>query len=225
MDTSRTEKLLGTDGVAKLKNKNVLVVGTGGVGGITAEMLVRTGVGHLTIVDFDVISSSNINRQVVALSTNVGKLKVEELSKRLLEINPQLQIKFINQKLTAENVEQIVTSDFDYVVDAIDIVKDKTALILHCLSHGISIISALGAGNKTCSPVYEVTDIFKTHNDGLAKVIRKNLREAGVKAHKVCYSCQNRDVVEGCVGSVAWHPTACACVIVSEVIKCLLKEN
>lgn len=225
MDTSRTEKLLGTEGVSKLKDKNLLVVGTGGVGGITAEMLVRTGVGHITIVDFDVISPSNINRQVVALSTNIGKLKVEELAKRLLEINPELQIKPINQKLTPENVEQLVTADYDYVVDAIDIVKDKTALILHCLSHSINIISALGAGNKTCSPVYEVTDIFKTHNDGLAKVIRKNLREAGVKAHKVCYSCQNRDSVEGCVGSVAWHPTACACVIVSEVIKCLIKEN
>ena len=223
MDKSRTEMLLGKATTQKLAKFKILVVGLGGVGGIASEMLVRTGIENLTIVDYDIISSSNLNRQVIALSSNIGKSKVEELKNRLLSINPDCTIQGIDEKLTEENIPEIVSQNFDYVIDAIDDVKNKTNLIVYCKTHDINIISALGAGKRTCNPSYEITDIYKTQNDGLAKVMRKNLKEKGVKSHKVCYSMQNRvETTE--LGSVVWHPTACACVIVSEVINNLTKE-
>lgn len=223
MDKSRTELLLGEKSLKVLENSSIIVVGVGGVGGITAEMLVRTGVGNITLIDFDTISSSNINRQVIALEENVGKVKVLELAKRLKEINSSVNVVPIKERLTKENISKLITKA-DYIIDAIDSVKDKASLIEYAHINNIRIISAMGTANKVCAPVYEITDIFKTENDGLAKAMRKLLKEKGIKHHKVCYSKQEKLNVEG-LGSVMWHPTASACVIVSEVIKDLIKES
>ena len=117
-----------------------------------------------------------------------------------------------------------ILNGFDYIIDAIDSVKDKTAMIVYAKKNKLNIISAMGAGNRVCAPVYQISDIYKTQNDGLAKIMRKMLRENGIISHKVCYSSQDTIKCEG-VGSVMWHPTALACVLVSEVIKDLIKEN
>lgn len=223
MDLSKIEMLVGKEAISKLSKCNVLIVGLGGVGGITAEMLVRSGIKRLTLIDFDKISSSNINRQIVALENNLGKIKIEELANRLKEINSNIELTLIAKKLIKENIQELITERFDYIVDAIDSVKDKADLIEFAHNNNYKIISAMGTGNKVCAPLYEITDIYKTQNDGLSKVIRKLLKEKGIKKHKVCYSKQDKVKVSG-LGSAVWHPTACACVIASEVINDLIKE-
>ena len=224
MDTSRTELLLGKENIKKLKEKNIFVVGIGGVGGIVAEMLVRTGICKLSIIDYDIIEPSNINRQIISLQSNIGKLKVDVLKNRLIQINPDAIINAINVKLTEDNVSQLIEKNCDYVIDAIDSVKDKACLIEYCKKNSINIISAMGTAKKIIAPIYEISDIYKTQNDPLSKVMRKILKERGIKNHKVCYSKQESLQCDG-LGSIMWHPTACACVITSEVIKDLLKEN
>lgn len=224
MDLSRIELLLGKKAIEKLKASKVLVVGLGGVGGITAEMLVRSGVGNIAILDFDTITPSNLNRQVVTTEENIGKLKVDELAKRLKAINSELNITTFSERLTEENIQSFNLQDYDYIIDAIDSVKDKLALIKYAKTENINIISAMGTANKVCAPIYEIADIYKTQNDGLAKAMRKLLKENGIKSHKVCYSKQEKLEIQG-LGSVMWHPTACACVLVSEVIKNLIEEN
>lgn len=224
MDLSRIDLLIGKTAINKLKSSKIIVIGVGGVGGITSEMLVRSGIGEITIVDFDKIAPSNINRQIMAFEDNIGKLKVDELATRLKAINSKLKVNTVSEKLCEENLEKYNLKSYDFIIDAIDSVKDKLALIKYAYNNKIKIISAMGTGNKICAPSYEIVDIFKTQNDGLAKVMRKLLKENGIKSHKVCYSKQDKLSVKG-LGSVVWHPTACACVIVSEVINELIKES
>ncbi len=224
METSRTEMLIGKKNLKKLKEKNITIVGVGGVGGIVAEMLVRTGIGKISIIDYDIIEPSNINRQIISLQSTVGKLKVEALMERLKDINPDVGVNAINSKLSSNNVDKLIDEQCNYVIDAIDNVKDKVCLIEYCKNKNIKIISAMGTAKKIVAPIYEISDIYKTENDPLSKVIRKLLKEKGIKKHKVCYSKQGSLQCEG-LGSVMWHPTACACVLTSEVIMDLLKEN
>lgn len=223
-DTSRTGLLIGKEGIEKLKSKSIILVGVGGVGGYVAELLVRAGVGRIKLVDFDKVSASNINRQVVAFVDTIGRSKVEVLKEILLRINPDLQIEIIDEKLTAENVENII-SPCDMCIDAIDSVVDKVALIIHCKKHNIDIISAMGAGNRTSIPRFILTDIYKTHDDGLAKVIRKKLREAGVESLSVV-TCEEKALSTGerTVGSISYYPAMCGITLAAVVINKFLSE-
>jgi len=176
----RTELLLGAEKLECLTKKNVLVVGLGGVGAYAAEMICRAGVGKMTIVDGDIVSESNMNRQLAALHTNIGKLKAEVMAERLKQINPDIQLQVISEYIRDEYMKDILDKDFDYVVDAIDTLSPKIFLIFHSLQRGFKIISSMGAGGKMNPSMVELTDISKSYNCKLARILRKKLRKLGV---------------------------------------------
>lgn len=183
----RTELLLKTEGVERLEAASVLVVGLGGVGSFAAEFLARAGVGHLTIIDGDEVDITNVNRQLPALRSTVGQPKVEVVATRLLDINPQLQLTAINEFLTPERMEEIITAQpFHYILDCIDSVSPKIALIKAAKRHKVKIISAMGAGGKTDPAQVVVRDISKTKNCFLAKQVRKRLRKDHINKGVKC---------------------------------------
>lgn len=224
-DNSRTKILLGEENAKKLASKKVTVVGVGGVGGYVATLLVRAGIESIKIVDFDTVSPSNINRQVVANIDTIGKSKVQVLKEMLLKINANLDCQAVDAKLDKSNVSNIIT-DCDMCIDCIDSVNDKAALISYCKSNNIDIISAMGAGNRISVPKYYLTDIYKTHDDGLAKALRKKLRTMGVTNLDVV-TCEDKplSVNERVVGSISYYPAMCASTIVAIVVNKFLKEE
>lgn len=177
---SRTELLIGSDGLAKLARKKVAIFGVGGVGSFAAEALARSGIGALTLVDHDVICISNLNRQIHALENTVGRPKIQVMAERLSQINPALRLTLHQKFYSATANEELLAPDLDYVVDAIDTVTSKVDLILRCLKLGVPIISSMGTGNKLDPLRFQLADISKTHTDPLAKAVRRLLRENGV---------------------------------------------
>ena len=178
----RTELLLGEEKLARLRSANVLVVGVGGVGAYAAEMIVRAGVGRMTIADADKVSETNINRQLVALHSTVGREKCEVLAERLRDINPDLELKMVNRFIKDSETDALLDSEkFDYVVDAIDTLSPKLALIKGALERGIPLVSSMGAGAKTDPTLMEIKDIAKTHHCPLAHMLRKRLHKIGIK--------------------------------------------
>jgi tRNA A37 threonylcarbamoyladenosine dehydratase len=178
----RTELLLGDEKLALLRNANVLVVGVGGVGAYAAEMIVRAGVGRMTIADADMVSPSNINRQLVALHSTIGQQKCNILAERLRDINPELKLNIVNRFIKDSETDALLDSDkFDYVVDAIDTLSPKLALIKGALDRSIPIVSSMGAGAKTDPTLMEIKDIAKTHHCPLAHMLRKRLHKIGIK--------------------------------------------
>lgn len=210
-----------------LTSKKVIVFGVGGVGGNTAEMLVRSGVSNLTIVDFDKVDVTNINRQIVALQSTVGKYKVEVLKERLMDINPNLKLKAFNDILTADNIDKFNLKDYDYVVDCIDDLPAKQNLIKYCYNNNINIIVSCGAGNRYQNlPKFEVCDIKKTSYDKLAKLIRKFCVSENIKKLNVVYTTEPPIKHESnTIASVVYYPVAMACTLVSFVINELLNKN
>ena len=177
----RTELLIKKTGVERLQNANILVVGLGGVGGFAAEFIARAGVGKMTIVDGDTVDITNINRQLLALHSTIGKAKTEVISQRLLDINPYLQLTALHQFLNPENMETLLDGqDFDYILDCIDSVSPKIELIKAARKRKIKLVSAMGAGGKTDPSMVMVRDISKTNNCFLAKQIRKRLRKENI---------------------------------------------
>lgn len=220
----RTEILLG-DNIQKLHSSNVILFGVGGVGGYVAEMLVRSGLGNITIVDFDIVDISNKNRQIIALDSTIGKSKVDVMADRLHDIWSQCNVTRINDKLTPENIENFHLEKYDYIIDAIDMVSSKIALITYSHENNIPIISAMGAGNRVGIPSFKVSDIFDTFNDGLAKVIRKKLRDNNVSKHTVVFT-ENIATPNGdTIGSIAYYPAMCGCVLSAYVIEQLIGEK
>nr|UWI49083.1 tRNA threonylcarbamoyladenosine dehydratase [Clostridioides difficile] len=228
--TTRTSFLVGDDGIEKLKNSNVIVFGVGGVGSFTVEALARAGVGSLTIVDFDDVDITNINRQIPALHSTVGKYKVDVMEERLLDINPNINIKKIRNLYNKDTSSEILTEKYDYVVDAIDMVSSKIHLIETCEKKGLKIISSMGMGNKLDPTKIVVTDIHKTSTCPLAKVMRKELRDRGIKKLKVVYSTEQpielkKKVMNGkkvTPGSVSFVPSVGGLVIASVIVNELL---
>ena len=218
----RTELLIGNDGLKKLNKANIILFGCGGVGGYVAEMLVRSGIGEITIVDFDKVDVTNINRQIIALNSTKGKNKVDVLKERLLDINPNCKVTAVCDRY--KKGCNILNNSYSYVIDAIDSVTDKINLICESHSLNLNIVSAMGAGNRCDIPEFVVEDIFKTYNDGLAKIVRKKLRENNIKKHTVVFTkslpIQNS---ENIIGSISYYPAMCGCVISSFVINELLK--
>lgn len=222
---SRTELLIGSENLEVLKNSKICVVGVGGVGGFALEMLARAGVQNFVIVDGDVVTVSNKNRQIIALDSTIGRKKVDVFAERLADINQNISVKTFDFNLTEQNVAQIIPVDTSYVVDAIDSTRDKIALIVFCKTHNISIISSMGAGNRFENIKFAVSDISKTEYDGLAKVVRKKLRELGVKNHKVIFS-PTQPVSKGrTIGSISFAPAICGAQLASEVVNDLLRKK
>lgn len=178
----RTELLVGTEKLDRLRKAHVLVVGIGGVGAYAAEMIARSGVGHLTIADADVVSVSNINRQLVALHSTIGRKKCDIMAERLRDINPEIELTVVNRFIKDNETDALLDSaKFDYVVDAIDTLSPKLALIHGALERGIPLVSSMGAGAKTDPTLMEIKDISKTHHCPLAHMLRKRLHKIGIK--------------------------------------------
>lgn len=232
----RTELLLGDAKLKILQQSHVLVVGLGGVGAYAAEMLVRSGIGQLTIVDADLVSISNINRQLVALHSTVGKTKSEILEARLVDINPDVKLTVISEYIKDERTEELLdAAKYDYIVDAIDTLSPKTNLILGALARAIPLVSSMGAGAKTDPTIVEVSDISKSHHCPLAHMLRKRLHKQGVrKGFRVVFSAER--VREGSmiiseeqnkksnVGTISYMPAVFGCTCASVVIRDLLGE-
>lgn len=178
---SRTRRLLGEDAVGRLAKARVAVIGTGGVGGYAVETLARCGIGHLTIVDADDVATSNINRQLVALQSTVGKAKVELFARRCRDINPGIEVNAVKEFISPDNVETLLGEAYDYVIDAIDTVAPKMAVITHCLQNNIPIISSMGAGGRVDPTRIGYFNIWETREDGLARAVRQRLKKAGIR--------------------------------------------
>ena len=218
----RTKQLIGEENNFKLQSKKVIVFGVGGVGGYVVEMLARTGIGELAIVDFDVVSESNINRQIIADTSTVGKLKVDCFKQRILAINPNCKVAVYAQKVDETNVNTFELEKYDYVVDCIDMLSGKVALIKFCKEKGINIISSMGAGNRYQIPKFEICDINKTKNDGLARALRYKLRKLGINHTMVCYTSQEAKKSK-IIGSIAYFPAMAGINISAFVINEFLK--
>lgn len=224
----RTGLLLGEEAVTLLQKKRVAVFGIGGVGGFTAEALVRSGIGAIDIIDKDVVDITNINRQIIAVHSTVGRPKVEVMRERLLDVNPDCEIRMHECFFLPETAEQFDFSVYDYVVDAVDTVTAKLELALRAEQAGTPIISAMGAGNKLDPSRFEVADISKTSVCPLARVMRRELKKRGIDHLKVVYSREEpltpkQRLEEGgrrsLPGSVAFVPSVAGLMIASEVIR------
>ena len=220
---TRTEMMLGENAVKVLKASHAAVFGVGGVGGFAAEALARAGVGKITLIDSDRVSVSNINRQIIALHSTVGKYKTEAMRDRIHDINPECEVTVINEFYSEEN--PIELGGFDYIADCIDTVKSKLLLITEASRRGVKIISSMGAGNKLDPTRFKVADISKTHTDPLAKVIRTELRKRGVNHLKVVFSDEPPINTSGerTPGSVSFVPSVVGLIIAGEIIKDLIK--
>ena len=219
----RTEILIGKENMDILSNAHVLVIGVGGVGGYVVEMLARSGVGELTIVDFDRVATSNINRQIIALSSTVGMPKVEVMKKRILEINPSCKVNSIFEKFTSQNANKILDGKIDFVIDAIDNLENKVLLVKESKLRNLNIISAMGAGNRVGVPKFEICDVFKTYNDGLARKFRKMLKDNNISNLTVAFSSEIAlKTSENVVGSTSYGPAMCGATISGYVINCLI---
>ncbi len=220
---SRITRLIGQDGLEKLIGKSVLIVGIGGVGGYVAEMLARCGIGRVGIMDFDVVDISNINRQIIALNSNIGECKTDVMKARILDINPDCEVVAINSRFNADSAT-VLDGGWNYVVDAIDSFEDKVALICLAKERGLNIVSAMGAGNRIKPCTFEITDIYKTSYDSLAKKLRKTLREKGITKLDVCYTKEPVVSVSQGVGSISYVVAECGIKIAGFVIDRLLSQ-
>lgn len=229
---SRTEMLIGKESLEKLKNSRVALFGVGGVGGYVAEALARAGVGFIALIDNDSVSLSNINRQIIALSSTVGRPKTEVMRDRILDINSEAEVECINKFVLPDNIDEFDFSGYDYVIDAIDTVSGKIAIIEKAYGQGVPVISSMGTGNKLDPTKFQIADINKTSVCPLARVMRYELRKRGVKKLKVLYSQeeplkpQNEEKNEtgrAVPASISFVPSVAGLIIGAEVIKDLIK--
>ena len=234
----RTELLVKEEGIERLQNANILIVGLGGVGSFAAEFLVRSGIGNLTIVDGDTVDITNINRQLPALNSTIGKNKTDVVAERILDINPKINLKKINEFLEPERMEALLTQEkFDYVLDCIDSLSPKLALIITCKRKKIKLVSAMGAGGKTDPSKVMVRDISKTNNCFLAKQIRKKLKKEQIhKGFRCVFSTEIQDenslkMTDGSnykksfYGTISYMPAIFGLYAAAEVIRFLLKKE
>lgn len=245
---SRTELLLGKDAMEKLRGSRVAVFGIGGVGGYVCEALVRSGVGAFDLIDDDKVCLTNLNRQIIATRSTVGKYKTEVMKERMLDINPEIKVETHQCFFLPENADTFPFEEYDYVVDAVDTVTAKLELVMKCKEKNVPIISSMGAGNKLDASQFRVADIYKTKVCPLAKVMRRELKKRGVKKLKVVYSEEQpirpiEDMAISCrthcicppgaahkcterrdiPGSVAFVPSVAGLIIAGEVVKDLIR--
>lgn len=232
---SRTERLLGKEAMLRLKNARVAVFGVGGVGGYVAEALARSGVGALDLIDSDTVNLTNINRQIIALHSTIGRFKVDVMKERIADINPDCQVTVHRCFYLPENKDEFDFTQYTYVVDAVDTVAAKIQLILQAKEADVPVISSMGAGNKLNPAAFEVADIYKTSVCPLAKVMRRELKQRGIKHLKVVYSREeaikpleeeyqeNTPGKRSTPGSVAFVPSVAGLIIASEVVKDIIK--
>lgn len=224
---SRTVRLIGEDAVQKLISSRVILFGVGGVGSFAAEALCRAGVGHIALVDGDAVAESNLNRQLVALTSTIGLSKAEVMRARMLDINPDIDVRAFTLFYDASTADQINLAEYDYVIDAIDSVTSKLLLIERCHELNIPSISCMGAGNKLDPTRFEVADISKTSVCPLARVVRRELKNRGILHHKVVYSKEPpvNPSGERTPASISFVPSAAGLVLAGAVIRDLIQIN
>lgn len=222
---SRTERLIGKDALEKLKNSNVIVFGLGGVGSYTVEALARAGVRRITVVDKDCVDITNINRQLYALHSTVGRPKSELAKTRILDINPECKVTAIQKMYLPENEAEFNLDTFDYIIDAIDCVTAKISLAESAQKYNIPIISSMGTGNKLDPTQFKISDIYKTSVCPLCKVMRSQLKKRGIKKLKVLYSEEApRKDGERTPASISFVPPVAGLIIAGEVIRDIIKQ-
>ena len=231
----RTSILLGEQVLDSLAARKVMVVGLGGVGAYAAEMLCRAGIGNMVLIDSDTVGQTNLNRQLIALNSTLGKLKSEVLAQRLLDINPKVQLTIISEYVEEENIPRIfeTAGELDYVVDAIDTLAPKISLIKHCVQNGIPHVTAMGAGAKLDATKIRIADLSKSYNCPLAYILRKKLRKEGIsKGFKVVFSEElpDREAIvpmeernkKSQVGTISYLPAVFGCVCAQAAIEHLI---
>ena len=226
---SRTEMLIGNEGMEKLKDAKVAVFGLGGVGSFVCEGLARSGVGNFILVDFDKVDESNINRQLIATVNTLGKYKVDLMKERIMEINPDANVEVYKEFYLEDCEIDIITEDLSYAVDCVDTIMAKIAIICNCDALGVPVISSMGTGNKLDPTMLEVADIYDTTVCPLARIMKKDLRKRNIEKVKVVYSTEhpintndhpvNQDRKFKIKGSVSFVPSVAGLIIAGEVIK------
>lgn len=233
---SRTLRLIGEEGAAALRQARVLIAGVGGVGGYVAEMLVRSGVGHITLVDSDVVAPSNLNRQLIALRSTLGEPKVEAFCRHAAEINPECRVEVRPQYVTPENVDELLNPDYDFVADCIDTVAPKVALLAGCKDRHIRVISSMGAGGRLDPSQVQYADLWETRQDGLARAVRDAFKRLGRKpsipvvyspeaprTHSLLYET-GRDNKRTSYGTLATIPSLFGIYMASYIIRKLIEK-
>ena len=223
----REINLIGEDNYLKLKNSNILVIGVGGVGGYAVETLIRSGIENITLVDYDNIDISNINRQVIALSSNIGNSKVEEFKKRILSINSNVKVKTIKEKINEDNIGLLFEEDYDYIIDACDTMIVKKLLIKICHKKKINLITVCGMGKKLDPSKVKVSDIRDTNYDPLAKALRKYVKDEKIRDKVICVSSTEEPIKANktMVTSMMMVPSTAGILAASHVINSIIKEN
>ena len=228
---TRTELLIGNGAMERLKGASVLVFGVGGVGSHCIEALARSGVGHLTLVDNDVVSITNINRQSIALHSTVGRYKTEVMKEKIRDINPEIRVDTHETFILTDNVESVITGKEDYIIDAVDTVTAKLSIVQTALEKGIPVISSMGTGNKLHPELFEITDISKTSVCPLCRVMRRELKSRGISHLKVLYSKEKPVDTSGRTagedmgarrslpGSISFVPPVAGLLIAGEVVR------
>jgi len=218
----RTQRILGAEAMERLKNARVILFGVGGVGSYAAEAIARAGIGTITLVDGDVVSETNLNRQLVALRSTLGMPKAEAMRDRILDINPDAKVTALNFFYTPDTYDDIDLRDYDYVLDAVDMVIAKLTLAQRCAEYGIPIIASMGTGNKLDPSQFSVCDIGKTYNCPLARKMRKELRHRGVTKLNVVFSPEEPVAAEdgeGKVGSISFVPASAGLLLAGKAIR------
>ena len=222
----RLKYLIGEDNVESLADKCVLVIGLGGVGGYSVESLVRSGIGHLIIVDGDVVDETNLNRQIIATSSVIGKSKVDLFNSRIKDINPDCIVTQINKFIDKDNIDELFCYDINYLVDACDSLDTKFLIIKNCLEKNIPFISSMGTGNRMDPSKFSITTLDKTMNDPVAKILRKRVREEHIK-EKINVLCSSEvpKKLGNKIGSNSFVPPSAGLLITSYVIKKFINED
>lgn len=222
----RLELLIGNENLNKLKNTHVLVLGLGGVGGYAVESLVRSGIGEITIVDSDTIDITNINRQIIATSENIGKYKTEEFKKRIYSIRKDIKVHTITKFIEENNIDLIVNNNIDFIIDACDSIKTKQVLIKKCLDLDISFITCTGTGNRLNPSALKITYLNKTSGDPVAKILRKYIRDNNINANIPCVCSTEVPKRKGkVISSNSFVPPSAGLLLASYVINKIIKED
>ena len=222
----RTIKLIGSDNFDKISSKTVAVVGIGGVGGYAVEGLIRSGIKSIIIVDYDIIDITNLNRQLITDKKHLGYFKVDEMERRILNINPECKVIKIYDKLSIANLDKLFNYSFDYLIDACDTIVVKEEMIKRCLENNINIISCMGTGNKLNPSLLEITDISKTSYDPIAKRIRKYLKDNHInKKLPVVYSKEQNPKFEGSIPSMVFVPATAGLLCSNYVIMDIINKK
>ena len=221
---SRTERLIGKENLEMLKNKKIIIFGLGGVGSYVAEALARCGIGKMTVVDKDKVDITNINRQLYALHSTIGKNKADVAKERILDINPNCEVTPIVKMYLPENADEFNLSQYDYIIDAIDNVTAKIDLAVKSQELNVHIIASMGTGNKLDPTAFKITDIYKTDTCPLCRVMRRELKTRGIKKLKVLYSTEiPKNDGERTPASISFVPSTAGLIIAGEVVKDLMK--